>query len=198
MKVALTGGIGSGKTTVTNFFAELKVPIIDADVIAKQLLEESIELKNSIVNQFGSVVVDDHQQLDRLRLRKYIFSNPQARLWLERLLHPHILDFIKERVEQINYFYYIVAIPLLVEAGLQRLFEQVIVVDVAKDVQQQRVMQRDQQSLMDVEAIIASQTSRVERLHYATYIIDNSCSIDYLKKQVLAIHQELLQRYTID
>ena len=134
MKVALTGGIGSGKTTVTNFFAELKVPIIDADVIAKQLLEESIELKNSIVNQFGSVVVDDHQQLDRLRLRKYIFSNPQARLWLERLLHPHILDFIKERVEQINYFYYIVAIPLLVEAGLQRLFEQVIVVDVAKDV----------------------------------------------------------------
>lgn len=195
LKVALTGGIGSGKSIVANEFLAYGVPIIDADVIARDLLTTDTTLLTQINDQFGSKVFDSPGIICRPKLRELVFHDPAAKSWLEQAMHPKIIKQIQLQADTVCAIYYIVVIPLLVETGLQRLFQQVIVVDASIEIQKSRVLARDGVADAQVDAIINSQASRAERLHYADYIIDNNHDFSATKEQVSAIMRDLTLKY---
>lgn len=195
LKVALTGGIGSGKSAVTAEFAKLGVPIIDADVIARDLLTNNKQVIHQTIEYFGVEVTSQPGEISRRKLRDRVFADVAAKQWLEQTLHPKILAAIREQAAEVQYPFYIVAIPLLVETGLQRLFEYVIVVDVPVELQRQRVMVRDNTTSAAVDAIIATQASQAERRHYADYVIDNSGDLADTHEQVQRIFTDLVRKY---
>ncbi len=194
LKVALTGGIGSGKSTVAEQFACLGVPIIDADDIAHRLLQTDQSLITAIISEFGQKITENSGCIARAQLRRHIFSDPAAKIWLEQILHPRILDEILSQVATITTAYCIVVIPLLIEANLQDLFEKVIVVEVPIEIQYQRAAQRDQVTAEEIDAIIMTQVSSAERRRYADFKINNSDSREDTARQVRAIHNALQER----
>ena len=191
LKVALTGGIGSGKSTVAEQFAHLGIPIVDADEIAHRLLQTDHVLIAAIISRFGQEITENSGSIARSQLRRHIFSDPKAKIWLEQMLHPRILDEILSQVASITTAYCIVVMPLLIEANLQDLFEKVIVVDVPIEIQHQRAMHRDQVTAQEIDAIIMTQVSSTERCRYAHFKINNSGSHEDTNRQVLAIHHAL-------
>lgn len=190
LAVALTGGIGSGKSFVADCFAALGVPIIDADKLAYQHAQDT-DVQKQIIYHFGSDILTDTQTIDRAKLRMRIFESPEDKAWLEDLLHPRILADIKAQIAALDAPYCVVVIPLLIEANLQADFDQVIVVDVPESVQIERTMHRDHCSRQQVEAIIVSQAPREQRLQVADHIIDNSVDKDVTRQQVIHLHKKL-------
>jgi dephospho-CoA kinase len=188
--VGLTGGIGSGKSTVADLFAAQGVPVIDTDVIARVLTQPDGEALPAIRDAFGTTVFAADGTLDRAALRRVVFADPAARQRLEAILHPRIRERVAAALLRLSAPYALVVIPLLVETGAYRdLLQRVLVVDCAETEQVERVMRRSGLSRAEIAAILAAQASRGERLAAADDIVVNTASPDALAPQVAALHQ---------
>jgi dephospho-CoA kinase len=188
--VGLTGGIGSGKSTVADFFSQLDVPIIDSDQLARDSVLPGTEALKNITEHFGQTILLKNGELDRKQLREKIFASKQERQWLENLLHPIIRQLMAKRLATIEAKYCIVQIPLLVNQEANPLIQRILLVDSDQILQQQRVQKRDQLEPKMIQAIIASQANREELLDAADDRISNNGSLDDLKQQVLTLHQK--------
>lgn len=198
MVVGLTGGIGSGKSAVANFFAQRGVPIIDADRIARELVEPGQAALAQITQAFGADLLDSAGQLDRAALRKTIFSDATKRRQLEAILHPRIRATLKDRINQLQARYCIIVIPLLLETGQQDLVDRILVVDAAPETQCQRAQQRDGVSEAEIQAILRTQLPRAQRLNQADDIISNDASLNDLDNQVKILHERYLTLTSAD
>ncbi|MEK7990563.1 MAG: dephospho-CoA kinase [Thiotrichaceae bacterium] len=197
LKVGLTGGIASGKTTVSDLFAQQGVPIIDADVIAHQLVQVAQPALATIAQVFGHDILHSDGSLDREQLREKVFAKPQQRERLESILHPLVYAEIAKQAQQINYAYCIVSIPLLVETWKYAQVDRVLVVDCTDMQQRQRLRQRNQFDDKIIDQILAAQATRQQRLAIANDIIENDNSLKNLATQVYNLHLQYLQLATI-
>lgn len=192
--IGLTGGIGSGKSTVAKFFAELGVDIIDTDQLAREVVEPKTKGLEQIVAHFGEQILDASHSLNRKKLREIVFNDPTERIWLEHLLHPMIREKTREYAQKATSSYCIVVIPLLVESSISNpLINRILVVDAPEAEQIERTQQRDQLPREQIEAVLQAQANRAKRLAAADDIILNDQDLAYLKQQVLNLHQQYLQ-----
>ena len=187
--IGLTGGIGSGKSTVANMFAELGVPIIDMDLIARQVVEPGQPALQQIINTFGDDLLKDDGQLNRQQLSQIIFNSTEKRRQLEAILHPLIREETERQLEQLEAPYCIVVIPLLLESDQRSLVDRILVIDIPESLQISRTIQRDGVSAEQVEKILASQVDRQSRLTAADDIINNSGELEALRLQVKELDQ---------
>lgn len=191
--IGLTGGIGSGKTAASNFFSELGIQIIDADVIARQALEKGSPLLPELFEHFGEGIKLSDGQLNRAKLRELIFNDPAQKKWLEQRVHPRVKTLILEALQQRSAPYTILSSPLLIESGQNQLVDRLLVIDVPESIQLQRTCQRDDNSIELVQKIMAQQISRDQRLAAADDIINNTGDLNTLQKQVEYLHQHYLE-----
>lgn len=190
--VALTGGIGSGKTTVANEFAKYGVPLVDADVIARQVVEPNTPALETIKSHFGKEVILPNGSLNRRKLREIIFSNPNEKKWLNALLHPLIQQETQKQFQQANYPYVLWVVPLLIENNIYHLANRVLIVDVTPEEQIQRTLKRDNTSLEQITNILNAQVSREKRLSYADDIITNHTNDTDISDKVAILHNQYL------
>ncbi|AJJ11518.1 dephospho-CoA kinase [Yersinia rohdei] len=191
--VALTGGIGSGKSTVANAFADLGVPLVDADIIARQVVEPGMPALAAIASRYGETILQADGTLNRAALREKIFSESQEKAWLNSLLHPLIQQETQRQIAGVDKPYVLWVVPLLVENDLHHRANRVLVVDVAPEIQLARTMARDGITRQQAEYILASQASRQQRLACADDIIDNSGDPLVIAPQVASLHQQYLK-----
>lgn len=193
LKIALTGGIASGKTLVSQMFAALGATIIDTDEIAKAVVKPKQSAYFEIITHFGKMILNPDQSINRRLLRKKIFQDTAEKKWLEDLLHPLIRTEMQHQIQQATTPYCIAVIPLLFETKKSlALFDRVLVVDSSEALQQQRLMQRDHINAAMAQAMIAHQVTRQVRLDHADDVIENNDDLTSLKQQVLALHQRYL------
>jgi dephospho-CoA kinase len=194
LRIGLTGGIASGKSTATQRFAELGVPVIDADVASRNVVEPGTPGLAQVVQRFGPGVLDANGNLDRRALRGLIFSDPAARQALDAILHPLIRADMEHQAANAQGPYLVMAIPLLVESGRPRdRVDRVLVVDVDEAVQLERVQARDGTSPTQARAILASQASRAARLAAADDVLRNAGTVADLRQAVDRLHEQYLQ-----
>lgn len=186
--IGLTGGIGSGKTTVSKLFHELGVPVLDCDLIAHQLVAAGQPALEKIIEHFGTSVLETDGTLNRRAIREIIFKDHSERKWLQDLLHPLILSTIREQVKETRAPYVIVVVPLLIEVEAYDLVQRVLVVDSPEELQIQRTMLRDNCSEKHVRRIINTQATRQQRLLKADDVIVNDGNLSSLKRQVEKLH----------
>ncbi|MCW3172547.1 dephospho-CoA kinase [Shewanella subflava] len=191
--VGLTGGIGSGKTTVANLFADLGITLVDADIVAKDVVAKGTEGLTRIIEHFGADVCQANGALNRTALREIIFNQPQQRDWLNNLLHPMIRQTMLKQVQQADSAYVIMVVPLLFENGLDKLVNSTLVVDVDSKLQISRTSARDKVATTQVEQIILSQMPREQRLSKADDIIDNQGDLNSLRSKVALLHHKYLE-----
>ena len=195
--VGLTGGIGSGKSTIAELFAELGVPIIDADLVARQVVEKGSPLLAEIVAHFGPEILLEDGALDRAALREKVFNHESEKQWLNQLLHPAIRHEMLRQLAAQRMPYCIFMVPLLIENKLTALCQRVLVVDVSEQTQLTRASKRDNNQLALIKNIMQSQVSRSERLQHADDVINNDAdlseSLPQLKQKVLDLHHLYLQ-----
>lgn len=191
--IGLTGGIGSGKSTVADKFKQLGVNFVDADIVAREVVVPGSACLTAIVEHFGAHLLDTNGQLKRAALRQHIFSDLAAKQWLEALLHPVIRQHLLAQLAASKSAYTLLVAPLLLENGLNKLVHRVLVVDVSEQHQLARTMLRDSNNAEQVEAIIKSQLSRDERLAAADDIIDNNGAANQLNEQILTLHQKYME-----
>ncbi|MGP9643924.1 MULTISPECIES: dephospho-CoA kinase [unclassified Halomonas] len=186
MIIGLTGGIGSGKSTVARAFESLGVSWVDADIVAREIVAPGEPALSAIIDYFGSDIVKQDGTLDRAALRSIIFEDPPKREWLESLTHPVIRERLVAHLTSLSHDspYVLLVSPLLFESGQNMLVTRTIVVDVPTDVQLSRTLARDGVSPNQVRAILAAQMSREERLANADDVIDNSGDYDFMMRQV--------------
>lgn len=189
LRIGLTGGIGSGKTSVADIFAELRVPVIDTDVIARELTRRDGAALPAIRAIWGESVMRPDGELDRDALRRTIFADRRERLQLEAILHPLIRQQVVNALAAASAPYVVVVIPLLVETGSYRdLLDRVLVVDCPESLQIGRVRARSRLSKEEVSAILAAQADRASRLAAADDVISNDSDRRSLRDQVLSLH----------
>jgi dephospho-CoA kinase len=191
--IGVTGGIGSGKTTVCREFEIFGVPVIDTDQVARDVVAPGTPGLAAVVAAFGEEVLGCDGQLDRRRLRQLVFAAPALRLQLEKILHPLIRQETDARIASAGYPYCMVCIPLLVERGGGNRVDRVLVIDVPASVQVERVMRRDELTAPEVDAIMRSQASREDRLAAAHDVLENSGDIAELRPRIAALHARYLQ-----
>ncbi len=187
--IGLTGGIASGKTAVSRCFEQLGVPVIDADVVAREVVSPGEPALDAIVKTFGSDVLDSAGRLDRTRVRDLVFGDPERRRALEQLLHPEIRRRMREKLEQLDHDYAVLVIPLLLEAGQTDLVDRVLVVDTPEALQIARAVERDGSTENKIREIMAAQISRKERLSRADDVIENRGSMEDLLERVGKLDQ---------
>ena len=187
--IGLTGGIASGKTTVSDLFAELGVPVVDADIAARRVVEPGQPALAELTTAFGHDILTGAGTLDRKRLRERAFADAGLRQSLEAILHPRIREHMEAELAACDGPYAIMAVPLLVEGDLLQRVDRVLVVDVPEEVQIQRLIQRDGSSRAQAQAMLQAQSPRDVRLQHADDIIDNTGSIDELRRQIADRHQ---------
>lgn len=191
--IGLTGGIGSGKSTVAKFFSELGVQVVDADLVARQVVDKGQPALQEIAQHFGHHIMTDGQ-LNRTLLRELIFKNKEEKKWLNELLHPLIRKEIIKQLEQVSGHYVILEAPLLFENKLDSMTDYDLVIDVSEDLQIERASKRDNISEEGIKAVICSQISRPLRLQKSNYQIDNSkLSIEQLRSLVVELDVQFLQ-----
>ena len=190
--VGLTGGIGSGKTAVSDRFSQLGIDIIDADIIARDVVAPKRPAVAQIEHYFGEKAVMADGNIDRQYLREKVFSNPQNKQWLDNLLHPLIRQSMIDQINQASSDYCILSVPLLVENNMTQMVQRVLVVDVDEQTQLARASARDQQSEQQIKNIMLNQASRQQRISKADDVIDNTGSLEYLHQQVDELHQQYL------
>lgn len=189
LKIGLTGGIGSGKSVACAIFSDLGVPIIDADVIAHSLVKPDMLAFKKIIKLFGKGILSSHGTIDRKKIRKQVFANASYRKKLENILHPDIYEEITAQVKKIDSKYCIISIPLLLETDASKTVDRVLVIDLPKELQLERAINRDKMDKGDMNAIIDSQISRQHRLAAADDIIDNKGGISKLRKEINDLHK---------
>lgn len=191
--VALTGGIGSGKSTIAAYFAAEGVTIIDADVIAREVVEPGTPALQEIVARYGDSILTDQGTLQRARLREIIFAAPDEKNWLNALLHPLINARTQQLKAQATSPYVLWVVPLLVENQLQHQADRVLVIDTDEETQLKRTLARDNVSPEQAKRILAAQATRQQRLACADDIIDNSGAPENALPQVARLHQRYLK-----
>jgi dephospho-CoA kinase len=193
LRIGLTGGIASGKSTVTQRFAELGVPVIDADVASRRVVEPGTPGLARVVERFGADVLADGR-LDRRALRNLIFKDSSLRQALDAILHPLIRAEMEREAAQAQAPYVVMAIPLLVEGGSSaKRVDRVLVVDADETLQIQRLQARDGSSEQQARAILASQASRAARLAAADDVLLNTATVAELRQAVDRLHEQYLQ-----
>ncbi len=191
--IGLTGGIGCGKSAAADRFAYHSVPIIDADAIARELVTKDSDGLNQIANHFGNDYLASNGELDRAKLRQHIFEHPEAREQLEAILHPLIRNEMQTRAAQLDAPYCVFVIPLLIESPHAAPVDRILVIDCSEDTQRQRVMNRDGNTGEQVDAILASQATRRQRLAAADDVATNESTLDSLHRQIDQLHAGYLQ-----
>lgn len=193
--IGITGGIGSGKSAVTDRFAQLGITVVDADLAARVVVEPGRPALQAIAEHFGADILQADGSLDRAALRRIVFADPAQRQWLEQLTHPLIGEEIRAQLAASRSPYTILSSPLLLESSSQReLAELVVVVDVPEETQLARTMDRDANDEAQVRRIMAAQLPRAERLTLADIVVDNNGSLEALDDIVGELHKEFLQR----
>ena len=190
--IGLTGGIGSGKSTVTELFGNLAVPVIDTDIVSRDVVLPGSPAMKEIGIAFGKQYIQADGRLNRDAMRQLVFSDAKAREKLESILHPRIRKLVWIWVEQQQSPYCIVVVPLLFEKGWSDYFDRILVVDAEEEIQIERTMRRDHLSREEVEAIMHSQIPRQQRLESADDIIENHMNASELQQQVQRLHQNYL------
>ena len=192
LRVGLTGGIGSGKSTAAALFAGHGVPVIDADEIARQLVTPGQPAYEQVIRTFGTSIVATNGRLDRDRLRRIVFADPEQRKRLEAVLHPLVRHEIQRETRRLQAPYCIIVIPLLIEANQRDLVDRVLVIDCDEGLQLQRVAGRSQLTEDEIQKIIGAQLDRNERLRHADDVILNNTDLGELRANVEALHQRYL------
>jgi dephospho-CoA kinase len=193
LRVGLTGGIASGKTTISNLFAQLIVPVIDADVISHRLMQPGQAAFQKTIEHFGPEIVLSDGNLDRKKLRQQVFQNPQQKKWLEDMLHPLIRQQILNKIEALgDTDYSLIVVPLMFETGFDQLMDKIIAIDCSAETQKSRLMMRDKIDKKLVEKMLQSQLPNRDRLNRADFVFSNSDNQNPMP-QVQKLHQQLLQ-----
>lgn len=190
LKIGLTGGIASGKSTICTLFERYSIPIIDADLIARQLVKPSEQAYSEIIAVFGQDIVQKNGQLDRAKLRELIFFDPQLKQQLENILHPKIRQQLILQGQQQQTPYCIFATPLLIESNMNSLVDRILVIDLSVKQQLQRLQKRDDISLSQAQLMIDAQCDRKQRLASADDIINNNGIADALSEQVETLYKK--------
>lgn len=190
--IGLTGGIGSGKSTVADLFQQLGIPVIDTDLVARQLVEPGQPAYSEIITSFDSILTTDGH-IDRLRLRDVVFNQPEKRLKLEAILHPLIQQQAKQILATLNDDYVIIVVPLLTENGKWPFIDRVLVVDCDPQLQVERASKRDATDAEQIKKIIQVQATRQQRLAIADDCILNENDLNELKIQVKALDEKFRQ-----
>jgi len=193
LRIGLTGGIASGKTTVANFFADLGVPIIDTDVIARDVVAKGAPALAQIRADFGDAVFNDDGVLNRNAMRKLVFSDDSKRRQLEGILHPRIREAAVVQAQAVTDPYMIIVVPLLVGSPIKAFMDRVLVVDCGENVQLRRLLARDTENEEQARRMIAAQASREERLAIADDVLVNDTDLDQTRRQVGALHHRYLE-----
>lgn len=192
--IGLTGGIGSGKTTVANLFADnYGIDIIDADIVAREVVEPNTLGLNAIIEKLGADILLEDGTLNRAKLREAIFSQPELKQWLNELLHPLIREKMLHDINLSKSPYCLLVVPLMVENNLQTLTNRLLVVDVDEQTQIERTQQRDNVSVEQIKNILASQATRQQRLDAADDVITNNGDNQALTSQVAQLHRLYLK-----
>lgn len=191
--IGLTGGIGSGKSTVGALFGELGVPVLDTDQVARELVRPGRPALQRIVEEFGPALVDPSGHLDRSALRRLVFADPARRRALEAILHPLIQARVEEWVSGVEASYCVLLVPLLLESGWTDRVDRIVVVDTPEALQVRRTIERDGLTAGDVEAIMRAQVSREQRLGRAHDVITNDRDMSNLRDQVERLHRAYLE-----
>ncbi|NND64737.1 MAG: dephospho-CoA kinase [Gammaproteobacteria bacterium] len=184
MLIGLTGGIASGKSTVANMFRQLGIPVASADEISRSLTVPNQPTWQAIVDRFGDDILQADQQIDRAALRQLVFSDPEAKHDLETILHPLIKEALEDWHRQQTSLFQVLEIPLLFETNSQTMVDRILVVDCSPELQKSRLKERDNLSDDEVNAILAQQYSRHQRLAQADDIIVNDADIEHLQAQI--------------
>ncbi len=194
LKIGLTGGVASGKTTVSDFFKGLGISVIDADVISHEVTQPDGSAFEEIISSFGSNILDENGLIDRKKMRAIIFDDASKKEMLERIIHPKVREEMFDSVSQSNDHYLIVSVPLLVETGMNQMMDRTLVVDCSEETQIERLIHRDKITLDEAKSILRNQTSRSNRLKAADDLIVNekNVTLNELEKEVL----ELNERYS--
>ena len=198
LRIGLTGGIGSGKTTVSDMFEELGVPVIDADIISRQITQKDGAAYGPIVGLFGKTIISDSGELKRDKLRELVFNNANLRKRLEAIIHPLVRAEIANQIRITSYPYCLISVPLLLETAKREDFDLILIIDCPEDLQLMRASHRDGVTIEEIKKIIASQTDRKTRLDNADDVIYNDRDLEWTRKQVSSLHeryQSLAQRH---
>ena len=192
--VGLTGGIASGKTTVSDLFAQRGVPVIDTDVISRQLLTPGEQAYRQVCEHFGTAILRDGGEIDRARLRRIVFAEPAQKTWLETMLHPLIYQRSHQAiVEHRGASYVLVVVPLLFETNFQSLVDRILVVDCPAETQIERLMKRDGIDEPLARSMLAQQLGNDERVARGHDVIDNRGPDSNLEAQVETLHRRYLE-----
>lgn len=192
LKVGLTGGIGSGKTVVSDRFQELGIPVIDTDVIARELVTPGSDALNAIVKVFGTGILTKSGKLDRKRLSQIVFSDTDDKARLEAILHPQIRRQTLLRTQRVSAPYCIIVVPLLIETDFVKFVDKILVVDAPDHDRLKWIKKRSGLSEAEIRNIFAAQTDREERLAAADYVITNDGTLEELSSKVTDIHARIL------
>jgi dephospho-CoA kinase len=191
--VAVTGGIASGKSTVSRKFSALGIDVIDTDLLAREVVEPGHPVLTEVVKSFGNLILLPDGCLDREAMRRIVFADSAKRRVLEGILHPAIHDEVQRRMDTVSSPYCVLVIPLFAESSHYDWVDRVLVVDVPEEVQIRRVMERDDVTRGQAEAILTAQASRTQRLALADDVIENTGSIKELEDQVAELHLKYLE-----
>ncbi|MDW6018886.1 dephospho-CoA kinase [Vibrio plantisponsor] len=191
--IGLTGGIASGKTTVANMFRDqFGIEIVDADVIARRVVEKGSIGLEAIHQHFGDEILTAEGELNRAELRTRIFANEEEKTWVNQLLHPMIRQQMEQDLQRVTSPYALLVVPLLTENNLQHMADRVLVVDVDEETQIERTMSRDKVPMEQAKSILAAQASREQRLAIADDVIKNDAKNQKLLPQITELHKKYL------
>jgi dephospho-CoA kinase len=193
MIIGLTGGIGSGKSATAKYFKDIGVDIIDADYVAKNALIKNSAGYKLFIHKFGNKFLDKKNEIDRSLLRSEVFSKPDKKIELEKIIHPLVSEEILSFINNSRSPYCIVMVPLIFETNSSSNYDRVLVIDCNEEVQISRASLRDNQTVKEIKKIIANQASRKERLSIAHDVILNNSSLENLKKQVINKHNYYME-----
>lgn len=193
MIVGLTGGIGSGKSAAAKFFVELGVDLIDADNLAKNVLNKNSKGYELFINEFGEQYLDNNNNIDRDLLRKTIFNDSDKKNKLENIIHPQVRSGIEEFIKTSKSDYCIVVVPLIYETKSSSYYDRILVIDCDEEMQTKRSAIRDNTENKEIKKIISKQASREERLSIADDVILNNRTLEFLKEEVIKLHKKYIK-----
>ncbi len=190
--IGLTGGIGSGKSTVASIFANLGIEVINADQLARDAVEPGSPTLATIAERYGDYILQEDGSLNRSLLREIVFADAREREWLERLTHPLIAQLMKDQLQAVSSPYAILESPLLIETDQKELVDRILVIDIVEETQLQRTLARDDSAEATIKAIINSQIPRKQRLEAADDVVDNSAKFEVTEREILRLHEQYL------
>jgi dephospho-CoA kinase len=194
LRVGVTGGIGSGKTALTDWLSEQGIVIVDADRVAREVVQPGTPALKAIIDAFGEQYLTQDGNLDRAAMRQLVFGDEEKRLLLESITHPQIREALLDQLQRADSAYVVLSSPLLLESGQSEMVDVSVVVDVPEEMQIQRTMARDANDKALVEKIMAAQMRRQERLQLADIVVDNSGDLSALHDRAALLHETLLNR----